>query len=101
MKYHTTKVGSPVQTPSVGRVVHYVARGSLDGYYPKVCRAAIITQVGEEDGAVALAVLNPTGLFFHETVYLEELADSELCPLDRIINPKSVTGGTWHWPRHV
>lgn len=82
--------------PSVGRIVHYVSRGSADGRFPSVCRAAIITEVVDIGGPyenaedlprepVALAVLNPTGVFFDDTVEHDE--DS--------------AGGTWHWPERV
>lgn len=76
--------------PSVSRMVHYVARGSLDGVYPPVCRAAVITQVNYDqadgiEGYVGLCVLNPTGLFFHEDVDY----DADNAP------------GSWHWPERV
>jgi hypothetical protein len=84
--------------PSVTRMVHYVARGSADGVYPAVCRAAVITEVCEppEAGAwfepVSLCVLNPTGIFFHERVLHDEAI------LD---NGQHGAGGTWHWPEKV
>lgn len=67
--------------------VHYVARGSADGVYPPVCRAAIVTEVFEgetlplaqdgvefssDDEVAAIVVLNPTGLFFHERCVRDE-----------------------------
>lgn len=55
-------VPSPVVMPTVGRMVYYKARGSADGVFPKVDRAAIITDVKENQ--VRLAVMNPEGLFF-------------------------------------
>lgn len=92
---------------SVGRIVHYVARGSLDGKYPPVCRAAIITEVDpitvcddceakgenrcgdcpEDHGGpvVCLTVFNPQGLFFNDE-----------CEYDPTNTP-----GTWHWPERV
>jgi hypothetical protein len=74
------------QQPSIGRNVHYVAYGTPGGEFPAGAhRAAIITQV-HEGGVVGLAVLNPTGLFFHERV------------------PYDATGqqpGTWHWSEFV
>lgn len=74
------------QVPSVGRVVHYMSRGSADGVFPPVCRAAIVTDVARYDGPpeeyASLAVLNPTGLFFDDTI-----------PHDEQLVP-----GTWHWP---
>lgn len=80
-------------TPSVGRVVHYVARGSADGKFPKACRAADVTEVAEDSsaGLVGLMVKNPTGLFFHS------LADGG-CAYDGSEDP---AGGTWHWPERV
>lgn len=76
-------------TPSVGRVVHYCSRGSADGRFPSVPRAAIITEVlqsiNPDAPAVSLAVLNPTGLFFDQEVpYSAE--------------PKP---GHWSWPPRV
>lgn len=71
-------------TPSVGRMVHYVSRGSADGAFPAVCRAAIVTEA-HSDELVSLAVMNPTGLFFDGTIPYSE------API----------GGTWHWPERV
>ena len=48
--------------PTVGRMVYYKARGSADGVFPKVDRAAIVTDV--KDNEVRLTILNPEGLFF-------------------------------------
>jgi hypothetical protein len=68
--------------------------------FPSVCRAAVIAEVypaqppallsgGEmsdgEPQLCALAVLNPTGMFFH---------DSHQDEHDK-------AGGTWHWPERV
>lgn len=64
-------------SPTVGRMVYYKARGSADGKYPKVDRAAVITDVRPterpDDGKVypvafqcRLTVFNPEGLFFTE-----------------------------------
>lgn len=65
--------------PELGMDVHYVSHGSADGKYPSVCRAAKITDVGEN--TASLFVMNPTGVF-----------------LDRFI-PHDPTGhgGTWHY----
>lgn len=83
--------------PTVGRTVHYHSRGSADGRFPSVARAAIITEIPEmlpeqpnygPEGyvpAVHLAVLNPTGLFFDQNVRYS--ADGE--------------PGTWSWPPRV
>jgi hypothetical protein len=75
----------------VGRTVHYVSHGTpvrADGSqaYTRECRAAIITQVTPDDSTVGLAVLNPTGMFFHPTI---PYGDGEH------------DGGTWHWPERV
>jgi hypothetical protein len=80
--------------PSVGRAVHYVARGSADGVFPKACRAADVTEVAEgenPDLVVGLMVKNPSGLFFHS------VADGG-CEYDGSQVP---AGGTWHWPERV
>lgn len=86
-------------SPSVGRIVHYVSHGTPvreDGsqaFLPE-CRAAIVTEVDPTDsGRVGLAVLNPTGQFFHPLANggCEHVAVDEQPP----------TGGTWHWPERV
>ncbi|WP_205683909.1 hypothetical protein [Cryobacterium aureum] len=80
-----------VQTPSIGRTVHYHVKGAPGGeypggeYYPEP-RAAIITAVhdSDEDGNpfVSLCVLNPTGMFFPgEVPFTAEPAS-----------------GCWSWP---
>ena len=90
------------QKPSVGRVAHYVSYGTppaADGTqaYTSQCRAATITEVGE-DGTVGLCVQNPTGLFFHS------LADGG-CRYDpgteNDWNGTKYSGGSWHWPERV
>lgn len=57
---------------SVGNDVFYVSRGSADGRFPPVKRAAKITEIPNEqinDGSVvSLVVFNPTGLFFDQEV---------------------------------
>ncbi len=80
--------------PSINRGVHYVARGSADGKFPKACRAAVVTEVESDtptDQRVGLMVINPTGLFFHS------LADGGAA-YDGSEDP---AGGTWHWPERV
>lgn len=72
-------------TPSVGRIVHYVSRGSADGVYAPTCRAAIIAGVLDRSEACELVVFNPEGLFFND------------CPHDE----ETKKGGTWHWPERV
>ncbi|MER7930470.1 hypothetical protein ABTY96_46430 [Streptomyces sp. NPDC096057] len=87
------------QPPSVGRIVHYVSHGTPvreDGSqaFPPACRAAVVTEVDPADrGRVGLAVLNPTGQFFHPLAAggCEHVAVEEQPP----------TGGTWHWPERV
>lgn len=82
------------QPPSIGRIVHYVSHGSpmfSDGTqaYTSECRAAVITEVGEETGfgkLVGLCVLNPAGQFFDRAVEQDE---------------DNRRGGTWHWPERV
>ena len=76
--------------PSVGRIVHYVSYGTPNGEYGKECRAAIVTQVNapgaDEHERIGVAVLNPSGMFFHE----------DLPELDPAVH--GYKGGTWHWP---
>lgn len=78
----------PIVKPTVGRVVYYKARGSADGVFPKVDRAAIVTDVQEippkdalstSSFQVRLSVFNPEGLFF--TAWLEQGQE----------------GGQWDW----
>lgn len=53
-------------------MVYYKARGSADGKFPKADRAAVVTDVREEQFTadspithqVRLCVMNPEGLFF-------------------------------------
>jgi hypothetical protein len=68
--------------PSVGRIVHYVSYGTPGGEYPSVCRAAVVTQV-IDDETVHLFVMNPEGIFLNKNVPLNDDANA---------------GGTWHWP---
>lgn len=91
------------QTPSVGRIVHYVSYGTPGGEFTSECRAAIITAVHpatEMDRAQAeieswdyipeivdLCVLNPSGLFFNQRVMQNETDHHN--------------GGAWHWPERV
>lgn len=74
--------------PSINRSVHYVARGSGDGKFPMTCRAATITEVGEN--RVGLCVINPMGFFFYS------LADDGVRQ-----DEHDKAGGTWHWPEQV
>lgn len=73
--------------PRPGRIVHYVSYGTPGGEYTRECRAAIITEV-EDDDVVGLCVLNPSGLFFNRTVEHGEYSDRDA----------GYPGGTWHWP---
>ena len=100
--------------PTVSRIVHYVSYGTPGGEYPPACRAAIVTEVGQwvtmdtrDDGifvhagnravrtltqhfyedALALTVLNPTGLFFNGAG-----------PVACLHDETDHKGGTWHWP---
>lgn len=80
--------------PTVGRVVHYQSYGTPRGEYSSQCRAAVITETGVLDGepVVGLAVLNPTGLFFHPIAH-----ENGPCPY----SPDDHRGGTWHWPERT
>jgi hypothetical protein len=70
------------QKPFVGRVVHYVAFGTPNGEYLAEHRAAIVTVV-HSDTCIGIAILNPTGLFFIQSILQDEAEKKS---------------GTWHWP---
>lgn len=80
--------------PSVGRIVHYLSRGSADGAFPPACRAAVVVECNEgplQFGEITLCVLNPSGIFFDEGV-----------PHDETQRPDGIGApGTWHWPERV
>jgi hypothetical protein len=78
------------QQPSIGRIVHYHSYGTPGGEYLPEPRAAIITEIVEDSDkvhapVVSLAVLNPTGMFFNQSVIYSE-------------EPKP---GHWSWPPRV
>lgn len=88
-------------TPSVGRIVHYVAYGTPKGEFPaNVCRAALLTEVGRQPTddmpeelrfhlareCASVCVVNPTGLFFNSNIPHDE---------------ETKRPGTWHWPERV
>lgn len=89
-----------MQSPSVGRIVHYRSYGTPGGEYQPACRAAVVTEVqttlipeGEEPRGlplVGLCVLNPEGQFFNRGV-----------PFDQGDGQGQAAGGTWHWPEQV
>jgi len=99
-----------MQTPSVGRIVHYVSYGTPGGEYRSECRAAIITaipsiQIDQFGGVpkepiVDLCVLSPAGTLFtfgcdhHEGDIGADAAGVE-------ITGRSYRGGTWHWPERI
>ena len=80
------------QTPSVGRIVHYVSYGTPGGEFLPEHRAAIITAVpsfpGKDESMeeISVCVINPSGLFFHA-----------VCPHDEA----GKKGGSWHYPEFV
>lgn len=119
---HVTSAVShvPVTLPQLNDRVHYVAFGTPGGEYRKACRAAIVTEVGQwvtvyeekapgydrsegrlvrtleqwfYDDAVALFVMNPTGVFLNG-------AGPVACSHVEPTNGEAPPGGTWHWPDH-
>lgn len=93
-KESTTELG-------IGRIVHYVSRGSADGVFPRACRPAMITQIGV-GGNLGLVIFNPDGLFFHP------LSKNGGSPCGQIPDPVPMgaqfggpepfeTPGSWHW----
>jgi len=73
---------APLQKPSVGRIVFFKTRGSLDGVYPPRDFAAFITRV-YDDETVSLASFGETGMRFEIEVKQGD-------------NP-----GQWNWPPRV
>lgn len=109
--------------PMVGDVVHYVSYGTPGGEYASRCRAAVVAEVGQwvtvetrtpksfdrSEGrpireveqwwyadACALAVLNPTGLFFNGPAGVACRYDDGSAGSAGGYDP-----GTWHWPEHL
>lgn len=87
--------------PRIGDTIHYTSHGTpllADGtraYHPQ-CRAAIVTALGDPN--IALAILNPTGMFFDTDVPADnapiiEVRDAagKVC-----ISEGQYTPGTWH-----
>lgn len=95
--------------PTIGRLVHYVARGSADGKFPCACRAAFVTEVTPDMNVptvIGLAVLNPTGLFFQPlsdggaNLHQGQLPEDMVLPVGaRCGYGKNLyLPGTWHVP---
>ena len=85
----------------IGCVVHYVSYGTPGGEYTSQCRAAVVTEIHDDMDTVGLAVINPSGLFFHATEaggcrYDEGVLSEVTGPGVRVY-----PGGTWHWPERV
>jgi len=72
------------QRPSIGRVVHYVSRGSADGVFPPRHVPLHVVEVGVDD-VISGWTLNPSGIRYETDVPHDE----------------KQTGGTWHWPERV
>lgn len=75
-------MSNPKRHPSLTESVHYLSFGTPAGEYKPTCRAAVVTEVTDQD-TVSLAVLNPSGLFFDRDVHYS--------PIDKRV------GGSWHW----
>jgi hypothetical protein len=97
-------------TPTVGRDVHHVARGSADGHYAPDIRAAKVTHVvdvgsDESPTTVNLIVWTEEGQFWPTNVEYHAGCDEDVpafapyyrCPINGLAYP----GGTWHWPPRV
>lgn len=69
---------TPVEVPTVGRIVHYVGLGV---HHSPRHQAAIIT-AAHDSGLVSLCVLNTSGVLFEHSIPFDQGFD----------------GGTWHWP---
>jgi len=71
-------IPTPIVKPTVGRVVYYKSYGTPNGEYEPEDRAAVITDV-IDDNTVSVCVFNPTGLFFNQSI------------------SKGQKGGQWDW----
>lgn len=86
---------------TVGDIVHYVSYGTPGGEYARECRAAVVTDTsGRQDRLLALAVLNPTGMFFNPAVLADPGRDLTAIgqPPTTMCAGLDFTGGTWHRP---
>lgn len=88
----------------VGQVVHYVARGSADGRFLPMCRMAFVTEVSLDTPlVVGLAVVNPSGFFFHP-VEMGGIEFGAGDPAEGALGARCTDGdrahppGTWHIP---
>lgn len=75
-----------MNTPSIGRIVHYQAYGTPGGEFKSVPRAAIITDLHADTDEITVMVCNPSGIFFNKT---------KLYPSDQ------PTPGHCNWPPFV
>lgn len=83
------------QTPSIGRIVHYISYGTPNGEYKPEHRAAMVTGINYKDDPMAdplsakqvdsidIVIFNPTGLFFNQRVN------------------EGTREGQWHWPEVI
>lgn len=87
--------------PDIGQLVHYVARGSLDGMFPPVCRVAFVTETGDDPFMVGLYVVNPTGTF-HHPLAMGGIVHDAGDPADEAtgarcgVRDRAFLPGTWH-----
>lgn len=97
-------VPQPQPTPTVGRDVHDVGRGSADGHYPPEIRPAKITKV-RDDGTVSLVVWSEEGQFWPKSIPFhsgDPSAEPPFSPYYRCPHTGlAYPGGTWHWPPRI
>lgn len=99
---------SPI-TPTVGRDVHQVGRGSADGHYAPEIRPAKITKVQTTDSGVSsdvsLVVWTAEGQFWQDSTPYHGGVDDETPPFSPYyrcpFTSRAYPGGTWHWPPRV
>lgn len=82
------------QIPSVGRIVHYVSRATCD----PVCRAALITEVGDWPPGTDEAGRRNIAVPVSVTVFLP---DTQFCDQGVMQSEIGREGGTWHWPERT
>lgn len=102
---------APAVAAAVGRLVHYVARGSADGRFPSTCRVAFITEAGDlpDPATVGLVVVSPSGFFFHPREMGGVAHYPGALPLDMVVpvgahcdgGERLYLPGTWHMPERA
>lgn len=69
--------------PTIGRIVYYKSRGSLDGVFPPQDFASIVTKVSD-DGSIGLATFSENGMRFeHDIVQGQSAGNWDWMPFQK------------------